>query len=129
MKYKKYTEEDIMFTEKDMQRIIEIYIINPDVYDYAYEHCEEYKKFSDNLPDKVKKNFKMARNGARMYNGANKLRAGLFHAGTFGLSYGVSKLLKIGQKSKADIIKEEVESENFKSIFREFNEHKIFHNK
>jgi len=107
-----------LFNEKDLEKIIELYVINPDVYKYAYENCDEYKIFIDNLDEDMKRRIEFARKANGFSNKAGKFRNGLIHASTFGLSYGVSKLFSINKKSKEQMIKETVESHEFKELFR-----------
>ena len=90
-----------MSFEKNLQKIIEAYVINPDVYAYAYAHCEEYKVFIDNLSDENRRRFDKARTAFKVSNGVDTFRAGLFHAATFGVFYGAKKLININKKSNS----------------------------
>lgn len=115
-----------MSFEKNLQKIIEAYVINPDVYAYAYAHCEEYKVFIDNLSDENRRRFDKARTAFKVSNGVDTFRVGLFHAATFGVFYGAKKLININKKSKAELIEELVESPDFVEVFRTFNDSGLF---
>lgn len=106
---------------KEIERIFEAYVCNPDVYEYAYEHCNEYRKYIDSLPEKSKSAISRAHTGYKIANGSNRVREGLFHAATFGLSYGIKKLATRNSKSKQERIAEIVNSEEFINIFRTLN--------
>lgn len=115
-----------MSFEKNLQKIIEAYVINPDVYAYSYAHCEEYKAFIDNLSDENRRRFDKARTAFKVSNGVDAFRAGLFHAATFGVFYGAKKLININKKSKSELIAELVESPDFVEVFRTFNDSGLF---
>lgn len=115
-----------MSFEKNLQKILEAYVINPDVYAYAYTHCEEYKVFIDNLSDDNRRRFDKARTAFKVSNGVDTFRAGLFHAATFGVFYGAKKLININKKSKSELIAELVESPDFVEVFRTFNDSGLF---
>lgn len=117
-----------MSLEKNLQKIIEAYVINPDVYAYAYTHCEEYKVFIDNLSDENRRGFEKARTAFKVSNGVNTFRAGLFHVATYGVFYGAKKLINRNKKSKAELIAELVESPDFVEVFRTFNDSGLFAN-
>lgn len=36
--------------KSDIEKLLELYVGNPDVYDYAYANCLEYKKFLMGFP-------------------------------------------------------------------------------
>lgn len=118
-----------MSFEKNLQKTIEAYVINPDVYAYAYAHCEEYKVFIDNLSDENRRRFDKARTAFKVSNGIDTFRAGLFHAATFGVFYGAKKLININKKSKSELIAELVESPDFVEVFKIFNENEFFSKK
>lgn len=115
-----------MSLEKDLQKILEAYVINPDVYYYAYNNCEEYRIFIDNLSDENKKRFDRARTAWKVSNGAENFRAGLFHAATFGVFYGAKKLINRNKKTKVELIAELVQSPGFVEVFKELNDCEIF---
>lgn len=106
---------------KDLEKIFEAYVCDSDVYEYAYANCAEYRNFIDNMNDDVKKKIRIAHTGWKVSNGAEKFREGLFHAGTFGLSFGIKKLMNIKKKSKKEMIIELVESDDFVNFFRALN--------
>lgn len=113
-----------MLSKKDISKILEEYVCDPDVYEYAYKNCAEYKVFIDTLSEKNKKNFDRARAMLKVAQGSEKVREGLLHASTFGLTLGIKKL--VNRKTKEERIAELVASCEFIEIFRFFNETKLF---
>lgn len=112
--------------EKNLAKVIEAYIINPEVYDYAYKNCEEYKIFIDSLSNENKEKFNKARAAWKIGQGSEKVREGLMHASTFGLTLGIKKLMNINKKSKEDRLAELISSSDFLDIIKFFNETKLF---
>lgn len=107
--------------KSDLEKLLELYVGNPDVYDYAYANCLEYKKFFDGLSVDTQNQFKRAHTAFRIANGGAKFQEGLFHTATFGLSFGIKKLITRNKKSKKDLIIDLVNSEEFINIFKELN--------
>ena len=105
----------------DFEKLLELYIGNPDVFYYAYVNCPEYKKFFDSLSVDIQNKFRRAHAALRVSNGAYKFQEGIFHVATFGLSYGAKKLFNRNKKSKKELIVEMVESEEFIGFFKALN--------
>ena len=106
---------------KELKKLFEAYVCNPDVYEYAYLHCDEYKKYIDSLPEETMASIRRAHKAYKISNGSDKIRKGLFHLATFGLSYGIEKVATINSKSKDEKIVELVENENFVTFFKTLN--------
>jgi len=108
-------------SKRDIEKLMEVYVCNPNVYEYAYSNCQEYKTFIDNLSEDALSKIKRAHAAWKISNGTDKFREGLFHTATFGLSFGAKKLLNRNKKSKQEMIVEMVESEEFIGFFKALN--------
>ena len=86
-------------SKRDIEKLMEVYVCNPNVYEYAYSNCQEYKTFIDNLSEDALSKIKRAHAAWKISNGTDKFREGLFHTATFGLSFGAKKLLNRNKKS------------------------------
>ena len=107
--------KDLRYTEKELSKIIEYYLGTPQIYKYCYENSSEFKEFVDGADENMKAAIK------KMHRGYNMLHCkdSLVHLGTFGLSM-VGK--KIAEKRELDKLDEAIRSDEFKTLFKNFNE-------
>lgn len=105
----------LKYTEKEINNIIEYYLGKPQIYKYCYEHSLEFKNYVDNASDEIKKAIKKMHMG---YYGAH-CQEPLVHLGTFGLSL-VGK--KIAENKEFKKLEETIKSEEFKTLFKNFDE-------
>ena len=96
--------------------IYENYIGDPDVYKYAYENCKPYRMYINTLPEETMQKIRKAHSAMSLNKGVNKFRKGLFHMGTFGLSFAAEKAFC---KSKKQKVKELVDSKEFYNLFEQ----------
>ena len=47
-------------SKRDIEKLMEVYVCNPNVYEYAYSNCQEYKTFIDNLSEDALSKIKRA---------------------------------------------------------------------
>ena len=65
-------------SKRDIEKLMEVYVCNPNVYEYAYSNCQEYKTFIDNLSEDALSKIKRAHAAWKISNGTDKFREGLF---------------------------------------------------
>ncbi|MBR6503295.1 MAG: hypothetical protein IKT42_07655 [Clostridia bacterium] len=99
-----------------IEKIFENYICDPEVYNYAYENCKPYRMYINTLPEETMKKIRKVHSAASLSNGAHNVRKGLFHMGTFGLSFVAEKAFC---KSKKQKVKELVDSKEFYDLFEQ----------
>ena len=103
------------FDKKEMRHIIEYYLGTPKIYKFCYENSPEFREYVDNASDEMKKAIKKMHVG---YYGAH-CQDPLIHLGTFGLSF-VGK--KIAENKEFKKLEETIRSEEFKTLFKNFDE-------
>ena len=107
--------KDLRYTEKELMNIIEYYLGTPKIYKYCYENSHEFKEFVDGADENMKAAIKKMHRGYNMFH----CKDPLVHLGTFGLSM-VGK--KIAEKRELDKLAETIKSDEFKTLFKNFNE-------
>lgn len=111
----KVEAKDLRYTEKELKNIIEYYLGTPKIYKFCYENSIEFKEYVDNASEEMKKAIK------KMHTGyyASHCQEPLVHLGTFGLSL-VGK--KIAENKEFKKLEETIKSEEFKTLFKNFDE-------
>ena len=99
-----------------IEKIYKNYICDPDVYKYAYENCRPFRMYINTLPEATMQQVRKTHAAVSLNNGVNKFRKGLFHMGTFGLSFAAEKAFC---KSKKQKVKELVDSKEFYNLFEQ----------
>lgn len=105
----------LRYSEKEIEKIIEYYLGTPKIYKYCYQNSLEFKNYVDNASEETKKAIKKMHTG---YYGAH-CQEPLVHLGTFGLSL-VGK--KITENKEFKKLEETIKSEEFKTLFKNFDE-------
>ena len=107
--------KDLRYTEKELSNIIEYYLGTPKIYKFCYENSIEFKEYVDNASEEMKKAIK------KMHTGyyASHCQEPLVHLGTFGLSL-IGK--KIAENKEIKKLEETIKSEEFKTLFKNFDE-------
>lgn len=105
---------NLNYTEKEIENIIEYYLGKPKIYKYCYENSPEFKEYIDNASEEMKAAIKKMHRG---YYGTH-CQDPLVHLGTFGLSL-VGK--KLAENKEFKRLEETIRTEEFKTLFKNFD--------
>jgi hypothetical protein len=107
--------------EKCLEVVYEKYCGNREIHEAAFIHNSQYRIFWNSHSDEMKANFVKMQHMQSISTVGYRAQEMLFHAATFGVSYGIKKIINAGKPTREEIIREIVTDSNFSQVITSLN--------